>query len=44
LSGGKGADYFDCGASADTVADFNVSEGDMIKSNCEKAGSLNLTK
>jgi hypothetical protein len=34
LTGGKGADHFDCGGSSDvTIRDFNPDEGDT-KTNC----------
>jgi hypothetical protein len=36
LDGGKGADYFDCGGSSDTISHLNISEGDISNPNCEK--------
>ncbi len=36
LDGGTGSDYFDCGGSSDTVSILNISEGDIVRPNCEK--------
>ena len=35
LTGGPGADEFDCGDGTDTVTDFNEEEGDTAEDNCE---------
>jgi Ca2+-binding RTX toxin-like protein len=36
LTGGIGADYFDCGDGIDVIIDFNIEEGDDRAGNCEE--------
>jgi Ca2+-binding RTX toxin-like protein len=36
LTGGTGADKFNCGKGTDTITDFNKAEGDKKTGNCKK--------
>jgi Ca2+-binding RTX toxin-like protein len=36
LTGGKGADSFNCGAGNDQITNFNRSEGDKKMNDCER--------
>jgi hypothetical protein len=34
MTGGGGADMFQCGSGSDTITDFDESEGDKASGNC----------
>ena len=40
LTGGNGADRFDCGEGTDVITDFNAAEGDTRNENCEEGTAL----
>ena len=40
LTGGMGADLFQCGAGNDKITDFNPSEGDKKANDCEHSEDL----
>ena len=40
LTGGNGADRFDCGDGTDVITDFNADEGDIRNENCEEGTAL----